>query len=135
MYYNYRMKLLAIVSIIIILLLGGISCVGSGLGATSDTTPLSISNIRVEDSSTTHADLAWTTNEPATTQMEYGNTTEYGMITPLDENLVTNHSVTLSGLEDWRLYHFRVRAKDGAGNEAISEDHNFTASHHPGTSM
>ncbi len=82
-----------------------------------------------------HASLAWTTNEPATTQMEYGNTTEYGMITPLDENLVTTHSVTVIGLEAFRTYHFRVRSKDGSGNEAISEDQNFTASWHTSTGL
>jgi len=156
MCYHYCVKCLAIVIITISLLLGGLSCVGSGPTATpapqvtpvptavasptltptrtpgqaSDTTPPSISDILLWDCSTTQASLSWKTNEPATTQMEWGPTPEYGMVTPLDEDLVTIHSVTLIGLEAFRTYHFRARAKDAAGNEAISEDHNFTASWH-----
>jgi len=99
-------------------------------GQASDTTPPSIGDILLWDCSTTQASLSWTTNEPATTQMEWGPTPEYGMVTPLDKNLVTTHSVTLIGLEAFRTYHFRARAKDAAGNEAMSEDHNFTASWH-----
>ncbi len=56
--------------------------------------------------------------------MEYGRRAEFGMITPLDENLVTMHAVILDGLEPYTTYYFRVRSKDDAGNEAISEAQN-----------
>jgi hypothetical protein len=39
---------------------------------------------------------------------------------------VTNHSVTLSGLTANTTYHYRVRSKDAAGNQAASGDLTFT---------
>ena len=70
----------------------------------------------------THMDIGWKTNEPATTQVEYGLTLEYGSMTPLYPDLAINHGVTLEKLLDLTNYHYRVRSKDAAGNEAISED-------------
>lgn len=66
--------------------------------------------------------INWTTDEPATSQVEYGLTTSYGNLTPLDPTLVTSHSVTKTGLARRTTYHYRVRSKDAAGNEAISTD-------------
>jgi uncharacterized lipoprotein YddW (UPF0748 family) len=66
--------------------------------------------------------IDWTTNEPATSQVEYGLTTSYGSMTTLDSNLVTSHSVTQTGLARKTTYHYRVRSRDAAGNEAVSSD-------------
>jgi len=71
----------------------------------------------------------WRTNESATSQVEYGTTPEYGTLSPLDPNLVTLHVVLLEGLANRQVYHFRVRSKDAAGNEAISEDANYSTYH------
>lgn len=79
--------------------------------------------------STNSAVITWTTNEPATSQVEYGLNTDYGSLTDLDSNLVTSHSVTITGLVPETLYHYRVRSQDANGNEAISIDHTFTT--HP----
>jgi hypothetical protein len=48
---------------------------------------------------------------------------------PLDENLVANHSVNLSGLESNTTYHFRMKSRDDAGNEAVSEDNALTTAY------
>jgi hypothetical protein len=45
----------------------------------------------------------------------------------LDE-LTTAHSITLSGLEPNTAYHYRVKSKDTAGNEASSMDNIFITS-------
>jgi len=74
----------------------------------------------------TGAIITWTTNESATSQVEYGATTDYGATTTLKESLVTNHTVAVSGLKASTAYHFRVKSKDGAGNEAVSGDYTFT---------
>ena len=74
--------------------------------------------------------IAWTTNEPATSQVDYGRRAEFGMITPLDKNLVTTHVVILEGLENYATYFFRARSKDAAGNEAISEAQNRATNQH-----
>jgi len=90
-----------------------------------DTTAPTISSI----SSTVTANsatISWTTNEAATSQINYGLTTSYTATTTLDTNLVTAHSVTINGLSASTLYHYRVRSKDIANNEKISADKNFT---------
>jgi N-acetylmuramoyl-L-alanine amidase len=86
-----------------------------------DTTPPVISNI-VGTGLVGGFRITWTTDEAATSQVEYGLTTSYGNLTPLDPALVTSHSVTKTGLARKTTYHYRVRSKDAAGNEAISGD-------------
>ena len=90
--------------------------------ATADTTPPRITGISVIGISLNHMDIGWYTDEPATSQVEYGTKPEYGSITPLNENLTNYHGVTLEGLPPLTTFHFRVRSKDAAGNEAISRD-------------
>lgn len=95
-----------------------------------DETPPVISEISVSRNMTS-AIVRWLTNEPATSQVEYGTDLAYGSETPLDANLVTIHSVTLEGLLADTLYHFRVKSTDGAGNLAVSGDHTFETSSTP----
>lgn len=70
--------------------------------------------------------IVWTTDEPATSQVEYGLTAVYGSSTPLDSVLVTSHSINISGLDPNTTYHYRVKARDGSTNEAISTSYTFT---------
>lgn len=91
------------------------------LKVAADTTPPVITNI-VGTGITAGFRITWTTDEPATSQVEYGLTTSYGNLTPLDPTLLTSHSVTQTGLARRTNYHYRVRSKDAAGNEAISID-------------
>ncbi|MFZ5468750.1 MAG: S8 family peptidase [Myxococcota bacterium] len=77
------------------------------------------------------ATITWTTDEPATSRVEYGLTTAYGNATPLDANLVTSHSVELTGLAASTPYHFRVLSADGSTNLATSGDSSFTTSAAP----
>jgi hypothetical protein len=72
--------------------------------------------------------VTWTTNVAATSQVEYGLTTSYGSLTPLDSTLVTAHSAGLSGLQASTLYHYRVRSSDSLGNLSMSADNVFTTS-------
>jgi hypothetical protein len=91
-----------------------------------DATPPAISSVSASGITQTAATITWTTNEAATSQVDYGTTTSYGQSSALDASLVTNHSVTVSGLSAGTLYHVRVRSKDAAGNEALSADATFT---------
>jgi hypothetical protein len=93
---------------------------------TSDTTPPLISAVSAGSITATSAAIAWTTNEAATTQVEYGLTTTYGASTALNTSLVTSHSATVSGLTAAKTYHYRVRSTDGSGNTAVSGDFTFT---------
>jgi phosphodiesterase/alkaline phosphatase D-like protein len=93
--------------------------------ARQDITPPVISNV-ASTSTTSGATVTWNTNEAATSQVEYGLTTGYGSNSALDTVLVNNHSVTLTGLASATTYHYRVKSKDGASNEAVSGDFSFT---------
>jgi len=75
----------------------------------------------------TSATIKWTTDQPASTQVDYGNTTRYGSSTTLDSKLVTSHSVNLTGLDSQSTYHYRVKSTDAAGNQAVSADFTLTA--------
>jgi hypothetical protein len=98
-----------------------------GLSA-SDVTPPTIRNVKVTSVTETSAVITWTTDEPATSQVEYETATSYGSTTPMDANLVTSHSVTLSGLSASTTYHFKVKSKDASGNETVDSDRTFTTS-------
>jgi WD40 repeat protein/subtilase family serine protease len=91
-----------------------------------DPNPPQISNIQV-DAQINRATIQWTTDEPSTSQVEYrrqGETT--WQRTNLDTNLVTDHTVTITGLVGHRTYEFRVLSRDECGNEAVSEIGTFT---------
>jgi hypothetical protein len=72
------------------------------------------------------ATITWTTNEPASSQVEYGLTASYGSTTTVDANLVLSHSVTLSGLSPSSSYHYRAVSVDNAGNKTVSLDGDLT---------
>ncbi len=90
-----------------------------------------ISNVAVEstvigvgDEARAQVVVSWDTDEPATTQVEYGEGTSgtYSQKTQEDTNLTTNHVVTLSGLSPAKIYSIRALSEDKADNKAISQD-------------
>jgi len=86
-----------------------------------DTAPPVIKNVSTSSETDTSAVITWTTNEPSSSHVDYGTTIEYGLTATSDE-LTAAHSITLSGLEPNTAYHYRVKSKDKAGNEASSTD-------------
>ena len=91
-----------------------------------DTTAPTISARTATNITGSSATITWTTNEAATSQVEYGLTTSYGSTTTLDPALVTAHSVTITGLAPSTTYNWRVRSRDAAGNETVSANSTFT---------
>jgi hypothetical protein len=91
-----------------------------------DTTPPAISAVTANNLTANGATIAWTTDEAATSQVEYGTTTAYGAATTLDAALVSGHTQTLTGLAASTTYHYRVLSRDAAGNQAASGDNTFT---------
>ncbi len=91
-----------------------------------DTAPPFISAVSASNLTTTGATITWATDEPADGQVDYGLDTNYGSTTPLNTQPVTQHSVTLSGLNASTTYHFRVNSRDAAGHLATSGDFAFT---------
>ena len=88
-----------------------------------DTRPPLISYVAASFESDTEVVITWTTSEPSTGQVDFGESTDYGSVVASDSEFGTVHHVTLSGLEPNTVYHYRVKAKDKAGNEATSADY------------
>jgi hypothetical protein len=96
-----------------------------------DITPPTISNVTVSNIQYNTALISWQTDEPASSYVEFGLSTSYGRIYGQDDS-TTTHSVQLpKDLTPDSTYHFRVRSKDSAGNEAISSDFTFTTAEIP----
>lgn len=93
----------------------------------ADTTPPVSSNVQATNITDSSATITWTTNEPATSRVDYGLDATYGS-TVADSTLVTAHSLTLIGLSASTTYHYQVASADGAGNSASSGDLTFTTS-------
>lgn len=91
-----------------------------------DTTPPDISGVSATEITASSAKITWTTDEAATSQVEYGTTSTYGSTTPKDSSLVLTHNVSLTGLSATTVYHFKVDSEDSSGNAASSSDLNFT---------
>jgi hypothetical protein len=90
------------------------------VGCSSDTTAPSITGVSASGISASGVTITWTTDEPASSQVEYGLTTAYGSSTSLDKEKVTSHSVTLGELQPSTTYQYRVVSVDKAGNQATS---------------
>ncbi|MHB1162972.1 MAG: beta strand repeat-containing protein [Minisyncoccota bacterium] len=94
--------------------------------AVPDTTAPVITNVQSTNIGTSTVQVTWTTNELATSQVEYGTTSGYGTSNTVDSTLTASHSMTLTGLVPNTTYHFRVKSSDAATNLATSGDNTFT---------
>ncbi|MGD0352755.1 MAG: zinc-ribbon domain-containing protein [Dehalococcoidia bacterium] len=107
------------------------SSIGGGSSTIVDTTKPVITFSEDPTVSVKSASIFWHTDEFASTQVEYGTSNTYGTLEPAQpaddptggQSLgVIDHSVLLSDLQPTTTYHYRVKSKDKAGNEAISSD-------------
>jgi hypothetical protein len=100
-----------------------------------DTTPIEISNASVEVMpGGTLATVTWATDVPGTSRVDYGETALYELGTEVKDevNLVTTHTVLLSGLTADTFYHLQITSEDAQGNVVQSEDMTFTTSNSSG---
>ena len=86
--------------------------------------PLTVSTVSTAPAPD-HCAVSWQTGNPATSQVDYGATAAYGQ-TVSSTMLVTNHSLSLTGLQALTSYHFRVTSQDSCGRQASSADGLFT---------
>ncbi|MBI2542608.1 MAG: hypothetical protein HYW24_00255 [Candidatus Aenigmarchaeota archaeon] len=91
----------------------------------SDTTAPSISSISASSITNESAAISWTTDESATSELEYGKDTNYGSVGS-NSTLKTSHKFTLTGLSSSTTYHYRVKSKDVSNNQGVSGDNTFT---------
>lgn len=93
-----------------------------------DTTGPVISDILVVIKHPPGADISWTTDEGATSYIEYGLTNAYGSNTTLDTDLDTAHSQTITSLAQVTTYHYHITSEDALGNSTTTADYIFTTS-------
>lgn len=92
-----------------------------------DITPPVISNVQSKQTGANTVAITWTTNEPSTSQVEYGLDIHYGLNAP-NSAMTTAHSVVLHSafLQPDALFHYRVTSVDAGGNTVHSTDFVFT---------
>ena len=73
----------------------------------------------------TGATITWTTDQPATSRVDFGTTSAYGSSVS-DPLLRTSHALELSGLPSGTLHHFRVQSTNAAAESTVSPDQTFT---------
>jgi Concanavalin A-like lectin/glucanases superfamily/Bacterial Ig domain/Purple acid Phosphatase, N-terminal domain len=94
----------------------------------TDTNPPVISAVQAAALSANSARVTWTTDEAATSVVQFGLTTSYGSAAS-DGTLTANHSVTLTGLTANTSYHYRVQSVDASGNaSSFTSDRSFSTS-------
>ncbi|WP_051942799.1 fibronectin type III domain-containing protein [Streptacidiphilus rugosus] len=102
------------------------------IGTTATAPPAApvVSAVSVTASTPTSLTVGWTTDIPASSQIDYGTTVGYGSSTTLDPTLATQHSQTISGLTAATAYHFRVRSTAN-GQTTVSADNTGTTATAP----
>jgi phosphodiesterase/alkaline phosphatase D-like protein len=99
----------------------------------AQTTPPKISDVQVSAKAIKEVGIVWTTDQPSSSQVEWGPDTSYGTKTDITDDpstgtsmgLVT-HGVKVSGLTANTTYHYRVISKNKDGLSSTSEDNSFT---------
>ncbi len=105
------------------------------LTTATDTRPPKIEGLKIESNivpitsgatqdQTAQLIITWTTDEPSTSQVEYGEGTasEYSNRTQVENNLKYDHVVIISNLNPSRVYHVRAVSTDSGLNVATSID-------------
>jgi hypothetical protein len=101
----------------------------NGIGRTAGITVnpvLALTGVQAQLITALTATIVWTSNVPATSQVNYGPTTSYGHSSVLNTTPVVSHSVALSGLLSSTLYHFQVVSTDVSGHRVVSGDFTLT---------
>jgi thiol-disulfide isomerase/thioredoxin/DNA-directed RNA polymerase subunit RPC12/RpoP len=83
-----------------------------------ETTPPIISQVKANCNSDIGAIITWLTDKPATGQVDYGKTKEYGLTAVSNDELTNDHSIHLTRLEPNTTYYFKVKSADECGSEA-----------------
>lgn len=104
------------------------TCSGSPGVAITDTPPdevaPAISSITLSDLSNSSVKITWTTDESATSVVNYGTSDSYGS-TKSDSSYVTSHSVEITGLSANTTYHYQIQSADSTGNTGDFGDATF----------
>jgi peptidoglycan hydrolase-like protein with peptidoglycan-binding domain len=103
----------------------------SSVSVTVRNSPPVITSIAASSTATSSATITWTTDEPASSLVNYGTTSSYGNASS-SVALATSHSITISGLTAGTPYDFEVQSVDAESNTATSSNQTFTTQSPPG---
>ncbi|MFH0853982.1 MAG: fibronectin type III domain-containing protein [bacterium] len=93
----------------------------------ADSTGPSISSAIESDITSGSAKISWTTDEPATSQIQYGiQSGTLTLSTSLNQALSLSHLVELSGLSENTIYYYKIISNDEQGNSGESAENNFS---------
>lgn len=97
----------------------------------NDTTFPTISGVGTTALTSRSVVVQWTTDQYANSRVEYGLTSGYGTSAPANVTKVYagstgNHSISLTGLSPGTTYNYRVRSRNAAGRESISQNYTVT---------
>jgi Big-like domain-containing protein/purple acid phosphatase-like protein len=92
--------------------------------ASADSAPPVISGVSATGITGSAVTMGWVTDEASDSRVEYGATSAYGSVAS-SATLVTAHALTLTGLSENTLYHYRVLSRAAGGNVATSRDFTF----------
>lgn len=101
-------------------------------GGSSDMVAPQITNLKVEKSSNRRVAVTWSTDEPASSQVEYGIGRYY--LSVQSSKLETSHNLIMPAelLEPNAIYQLRATSIDASGNLSAAKEESFLA---PGLSM
>jgi peroxiredoxin len=106
------------------------TCSGSlGLTVTaeaSDVTAPQISSLAVSSITSSSAVVTWTSDELATSYLEYGLETDVYSLNKSSATLSTSHSLTPDNLGAGTTYYYRVCSTDAASNQGCTGENTFT---------
>ena len=88
---------------------------------------LSVSNIQAQNITENSALIVWDGSKYATGQVEYGETSTYGLFNTKETSFdYQSHGQALRNLKAGTTYHYRVISEDAEGNAMVSDDNIFT---------
>ncbi len=104
-----------------------------------DTTNPIIANVTTAVVNQDSAVITWNTNEPATSELDYGTDTSSLSSINSTSTLETTHSITLTGLTKDTAYYYLVRSADASNNIASNDNsgayYTFTTLKTPGDTI
>ena len=98
---------------------------------TTATPPAVITNLSASNITTTSALITWSTDQATTSQVQFGTTTAYGLLSTANNTLVTFHSVTIAGLTPGTTYNFGALSLNGSGTQSTSPNGTLTTQGNP----
>jgi len=104
----------------------------SAISTFSTTAAPFVFDVTVNEIRLTSAILQWSTNQPTTTQVNFGPTAALGQtVEDTGGSLTISHTLPLRNLNDSTTYQFRLGGRDTAGNNVRSDLYEFTTLSRP----